>query len=151
MKLRRGVSAAIGLAIAVALVVSGRPGGANAGENAPLVIRLDIVGSINPGTADYIHTGLRRAADEHAAALLIVLDTPGGLLESTKEIVKDLLSAPVPVIVYIAPPGGGAISAGFFVTLAAHIAAMSPGTNIGAAHPVGGQGETLTGDMAQKV
>lgn len=115
------------------------------------ILRLDIDGTINPGTADYIREGLQKATDRGAAALLIHLDTPGGLLESTKGIVKDLLGAQVPVIVYVAPAGSGATSAGVFVTLAAHIAAMAPGTNIGAAHPVGGGGEDIKGDMAAKV
>jgi membrane-bound serine protease (ClpP class) len=120
-------------------------------EATPVVVRLEIEGTINPATVDYIHEGLQTATERKAAALLIQLDTPGGLLESTKLIVKDLLAARVPVIVYVAPSGSGAISAGVFVTLAAHVAAMAPGTNIGAAHPVGAQGETITGDMAQKV
>lgn len=118
---------------------------------APLVLRLDVAATINPGTADYIQEGLRTATDRGAAALLIRLDTPGGLLESTKVIVKDLLAAEIPVIVYVAPSGGGAISAGVFITLAANIAAMAPGTNIGAAHPVGAGGESIEGDMAAKV
>ena len=83
--------------------------------------------------------------------MIVQLDTPGGLLESTKIIVKDLLGAPVPVIVYVAPSGAGATSAGVFVTMAANIAAMAPGTNIGAAHPVSGQGEDIGGDMREKV
>ncbi|MBP1688848.1 MAG: Membrane-bound serine protease, partial [Deltaproteobacteria bacterium] len=106
---------------------------------------------INPATADFIHESLGTAERNGAAALVIQLDTPGGLLDSTKLIVKDLLGAPLPVIVYIAPSGAGAASAGVFVTMAAHLAAMAPGTNIGAAHPVGGQGETIGGDMREKV
>lgn len=116
-----------------------------------VVVRLDIDGSINPGSADYIHYGLQVATERQASALLIHMDTPGGLLESTKGIVKDLLGAPVPVIVYVAPSGGGAISAGVFITMAAHVAAMAPGTNIGAAHPVSGGGKDIEGDMAAKV
>src|SRR5204862_74391 len=82
-----------------------------------------------------------------APALLIQLDTPGGLLPSMQVIVKELLNAPLPVIVYVAPSGAGAGSAGVFITLAAHVAAMAPGTNIGAAHPVGGQGEDIKGKL----
>src|SRR5262245_78448 len=107
--------------------------------------------TINPATADFIHETILTAASEGAAALIIQLDTPGGLLESTKSIVKDLLTAPLPVIVYVAPSGSGATSAGVFITMAANIAAMAPGTNIGAAHPVGGQGETIDGDLGKKV
>ena len=83
--------------------------------------------------------------------MVIQLDTPGGLLESAKVIVKDRLGAAVPVVVYVAPSGGGATSAGVFVTMAANIAAMAPGTNIGAAHPVTGGGQDIGGDMREKV
>jgi membrane-bound serine protease (ClpP class) len=113
------------------------------------LIRID--GGINPAVADFIHESITAAHRAEAAALLIELDTPGGLLESTKDIVKDLLGAPLPVIVYVAPSGAGAASAGVFVTMAANIAAMAPGTNIGAAHPVGGGGEDIGGDMRTKV
>ena len=106
---------------------------------------------INPATADFIRESIATAHHDKAQALVIELDTPGGLLDSTKSIVKDLLGAPLPVIVYIAPSGAGAASAGVFVTMAANLAAMAPGTNIGAAHPVGGQGETIGGDMREKV
>ncbi|GAA0562809.1 nodulation protein NfeD [Chitinophaga japonensis] len=104
-----------------------------------IVIKVD--GSINPVSADYIHRGIQRAQEEKAECLLIQLNTPGGLLKSTRVIVSDLLEAPVPVIVYVAPGGAHAGSAGVFVTMAAHIAAMAPGTNIGAAHPVNMQGQ----------
>ena len=107
--------------------------------------------TINPATADFIHEAILTAASDGAAALIIQLDTPGGLLDSTKLIVKDLLGAPLPVIVYVAPGGSSATSAGVFVTMAANIAAMAPGTSIGAAHPVGGQGETIDGDLGEKV
>ena len=93
----------------------------------------------------------RSARLEGAKALIIQLDTPGGLLESTRSIVKEMLGSPVPLIVYVAPSGSGAASAGTFITMAAHIAAMAPGTNIGAAHPVGGQGEEVKGVMGEKI
>ncbi len=112
---------------------------------------ITIDASINPATADFIHESLSSAQRDGAAALIIELDTPGGLLDSTKTIVKDLLGSPLPVVVYVAPSGAGAASAGVFVTMAANVAAMAPGTNIGAAHPVGGQGETIQGDMREKV
>ena len=108
-------------------------------------------GGINPATTDFIQESIAAAHRDGAQALVIELDTPGGLLESTKSIVKDLLGAPVAVIIYVAPSGAGAASAGVFVTLAAHIAAMAPGTTIGAAHPVGGQGENIDSDMREKV
>lgn len=98
------------------------------------VITID--GAINPASADYIHEAIRRAAEDSAECLVVRLNTPGGLLKSTRVIVTDFLTSPVPVIVYVAPQGAQAASAGVFVTLAANIAAMAPGTNIGAAHPV---------------
>lgn len=97
---------------------------------------MKIDGSINPSSADFIHNGIERAAREKAECVIIHLNTPGGLLKSTRVIVSDILASPVPVVVYVSPDGAHAGSAGVFVTLAAHIAAMAPGTNIGAAHPV---------------
>lgn len=118
---------------------------------APLVVAIVIDGGINPATSDFISESIRAAHRDGAAALLIQLDTPGGLLESAKDIVKDLLGAPLPVIVYVAPGGAGATSAGVFVTMAASLAVMAPGTNIGAAHPVSGGGKDIEGDMREKV
>lgn len=100
------------------------------------VVVIEINGTINPATLDYIRTGLEAAETSSAEALVILLDTPGGLLTSTKEIVKLILNSPVPVVVYVAPKGASATSAGVFITLSANIAAMAPGTSIGAAHPV---------------
>lgn len=99
------------------------------------VIDLDDA-TINPVTAEYIMEAIDRAAAEEAECLVIRLDTPGGLLSSTRTIVKKILSAEVPVVVYIAPAGARAGSAGVFLTYASHVAAMAPSTNIGAAHPV---------------
>jgi len=100
------------------------------------IVLIEINGTINPATLDYISAGLKEAKTNSAEALFILLDTPGGLLSSTKEIVKLLLNSPIPVVVYVSPSGGSATSAGVFITLAANIAAMAPGTSIGAAHPV---------------
>jgi membrane-bound serine protease (ClpP class) len=118
---------------------------------------ITIDGSINPAVDDFIRESVRATHEDGAEALVIQLDTPGGLLTSTKSIVKEMLGSPVPIIVYVAPSGASATSAGVFVTLAAHVAAMAPGTTIGAAHPVsagggdiGGGGEG-GGDMAKKV
>ena len=97
-------------------------------------MRID--GAINPVVADFIHDGIEKAKKENAECLIIHLNTPGGLLKSTRIIVSDILESPVPVIVYVSPAGAQSGSAGVFITLAAHIAAMTPGTNIGAAHPV---------------
>lgn len=111
---------------------------------------MKIEGTINPVTAGFIHDGIRRAADQKAECLLIHLNTPGGLLKSTRNIVSDILGSPVPVIVYVSPAGSQSGSAGVFITLAAHIAAMAPGTNIGAAHPVLLQGQ-MDSIMTEKI
>jgi len=118
---------------------------------APHVDLITIDGSINPAVDDFIRESIARARTDGAQMLVIQLDTPGGLLNSTRSIVKEILGAPVAVAVYVAPSGAGAGSAGVFVTLAAHIAAMAPGTNIGAAHPVGGGGEEIKGVMGEKM
>jgi membrane-bound serine protease (ClpP class) len=108
--------------------------------HAQKAIRINVDATINPATADFIARAIKRAGNERAACLIIRLNTPGGLLESTRKIVGEILEAPVPVIVYVAPGGAHAGSAGVFITMAAHVAAMAPGTNIGAAHPVSMQG-----------
>jgi len=117
----------------------------------PHVDLITIDGSINPAVDDFIRESIVRSKSNGAGALIIQLDTPGGLLTSTRTIVKELLGAPVPVIVYVAPSGAGAGSAGVFITMAAHIAAMAPGTNIGAAHPVAGGGQEVKGVMGEKI
>src|SRR4030065_1029127 len=106
----------------------------------PKVFILNTDGAIHPTCADYIHLGLEKAINEKAECLIIKLNTSGGLLTSTRKIVSDFLESPVPIIVYVSPAGSQAASAGVFITLAANIAVMSPGTNIGAAHPVSIQG-----------
>ncbi len=119
---------------------------------APAHVDMIVVnGAINAASDDFIRESIAGAQNSGAEALLIELDTPGGLLTSAKSVVKELLGAPVPVIVYVAPAGASATSAGVFVTMAAHVAAMAPGTTIGAAHPVGGSGENLGRDMRKKV
>ncbi len=110
--------------------------------SAQKVISIKIDGAINPVVAGFIHRTIEQAGSEHAGCILIHLNTPGGLLNSTRTIVGDLLESPIPVIVYVSPAGAHAGSAGVFITLAADIAAMAPGTNIGAAHPVTLQGTT---------
>ncbi|MCS7082744.1 MAG: nodulation protein NfeD [Bacteroidetes bacterium] len=97
---------------------------------------LEVRGAIGPAVVEYIERGLKEA-EADSALLVIALDTPGGLLESTRAIVQRLLNARAPVVVFVHPSGARAGSAGVFITLAAHVAAMAPGTNIGAAHPVG--------------
>jgi membrane-bound serine protease (ClpP class) len=105
---------------------------------------VTISGSINPASSDYIQEAITQSENDSAEALLIELDTPGGLLASTKDIIQAILNAKIPVVVFVAPRGAWAASAGTFITLAGHVAAMAPGTSIGAASPVsvsGGGGE----------
>lgn len=117
----------------------------------PHVHLIVVDGGINPAVDDFIKESIARAHVSGARALVIQLDTPGGLLSSTRSIVKEILGAPLPVLVYVAPSGAGAGSAGVFITLAGHIAAMAPGTNIGAAHPVAGGGQEIKGVMGEKI
>jgi membrane-bound serine protease (ClpP class) len=119
--------------------------------SAPHVDLIVIDGSINPAVDDFIREGIGRAKLNRARALVIQLDTPGGLLTSTRTIVKEILGSPVPVMIYVAPSGAGAGSAGVFITMSGHIAAMAPGTNIGAAHPVAGGGQEVKGVMGEKI
>jgi membrane-bound serine protease (ClpP class) len=100
------------------------------------IYTMEVKGPIFTPVLQYLSIALDQAEKGQAAALLLELDTPGGALDTTKEIVQTILAAPLPVIVYVSPSGAGATSAGTFVTLAAHVAAMAPGTTIGAAHPV---------------
>ncbi len=111
-------------------------GTAGAGTQAKKVLLITVNGIINPVVSEYIGGAVKQASDMKAEALIIQLDTPGGLDSSMRSIVRDILGSPTPVVVYVAPGGSRAASAGVFITLAANIAAMAPGTNIGAAHPV---------------
>jgi membrane-bound serine protease (ClpP class) len=111
---------------------------------------IQVDGPITPATAAFIHRAIDESSREGSEAFLIRLNTPGGLLQSTRDIVSDILEAPLPVIVFVSPAGSQAGSAGTFITLAAHIAAMAPGTNIGAAHPVGMQGQQIDSVMNEK-
>lgn len=113
------------------------------------VARVD--GIISPSTADFIVGAIQKAEQGNAEALVIELDTPGGLDTSMRVIIKEMLRSPVPVIVYVAPSGARAASAGAFITIAAHVAAMAPGTNIGAAHPVQMGGGEMDKEMTKKV
>lgn len=119
------------------------------------VVSITVNEGINPSSAEYINQGIKEAQKKNAECLIINLNTPGGLLTSTREIVTNIMKSQVPVIVYVSPTGARAGSAGVFITLSANIAAMAPGTNIGAAHPVDMQGksdavmnEKITNDAA---
>ncbi|MFW5973035.1 MAG: NfeD family protein, partial [Bacteroidota bacterium] len=116
----------------VMLVSIVRAGGAQERE----VTAIDINGIISPATASYVERAIELSADRGAEFLLVRMDTPGGLLDATQDIVQDFLASPVPIVVYVTPQGASAASAGAFITLAAHVAAMAPATNIGAATPV---------------
>jgi len=112
---------------------------------------IEVAGPINPASADFIADSIAQAQSGNAAALVVQIDTPGGLLSSARDIVKTLLNSPVPVIAYVAPAGASAASAGTFVVEAANIAAMAPGTTIGAAHPVDMGGGDIQGALGQKI
>ncbi|MEJ2048633.1 MAG: nodulation protein NfeD [Calditrichota bacterium] len=113
---------------------------------------LTFDGVVNPVAADMVHEAIQEADRANSQCLIIEMDTPGGLMKSMKVIVKDILSSPIPIVVYIAPPGSRAGSAGVFITYAANVAAMAPGTNIGAAHPVNfGFGADTSETMMEKI
>src|SRR6266566_6193650 len=117
----------------------------------PRIEQADLNGDINNVMSAYIQTAVSRAESDHADALLVVMNTPGGISTSMDEIVTSLLNCSVPVIVYVYPTGARAASAGLFVAQAADVLAMAPGTNIGSALPIQSTGENLTGDLGEKV
>lgn len=109
----------------------------DAGRKRPLVLQVSLEDeAITPGIARYLERAIGQAEEQNAECLIVVLDTPGGLLDSTETIVRDIVESGTCIVVYVAPSGGRAASAGVFITLASHVAAMAPGTRIGAAHPV---------------
>jgi len=116
-----------------------------------IIYKATVSGPINPTVAEYIERTIDYANDKECEALIIIMDTPGGLDTSMRDIIKKIESSMVPIIVYIYPSGGRAASAGAIIALASHIAAMAPGTNIGAAHPVSMGGEKIDEEMKKKV
>lgn len=120
---------------------------AHAGE----IVVATYEGVINPVSAEYLNDALTSAQATSAQAVVLKLDTPGGLDTSMRLMIKDITGSPIPVIVYVSPSGGRAASAGVFLTMAAHVAAMAPGTNIGAAHPVAMGGGEMDNTMKEKV
>lgn len=132
------------------LAVAWGAGGSLADDPGPVIVAT-IASSINPVTADFLSSVIERAEKEKATLLVLELDTPGGLDTAMRQMVQEIIRTPVPVAVYVSPPGARAASAGVLVTLAADIAAMAPGTNIGAAHPVGMGGGGMDNTMAKKV
>ncbi len=116
-----------------------------------VVYQARIQGSINPGGAAYLDEVIRRASeDPSASAVLLELDTPGGLLASTRKMIQSIARSKVPVLLYVGPSGASATSAGAILLVASHAAGMSPGSNVGAAHPVGSKGEDIPGAMGEK-
>ena len=117
----------------------------------PEVLRISVNSIIHPVSAEFVIESLAEAERRRVEVFIMELSTPGGLLTSTRDIFTAMLSSQVPVVVYVSPSGAQAASAGFFLLMAADVAAMAPGTNTGAAHPVGGSGEDIEGDMGEKV
>src|SRR6202451_2840060 len=118
---------------------------------APKIIAVNVDGIIHPVTVEIISHAIDQAVRENAAAVLIRLNTPGGLLDATREITSKIVASPVPVIAYVTPSGGRAASAGFFILESADIAAMAPGSNTGAAHPVILGGGKMDDTMKEKI
>ncbi|MCX6004339.1 MAG: nodulation protein NfeD [Chloroflexi bacterium] len=135
------------LCLALGLVLSIASGSANA--NGREIRVLQVKGNIVPVVADYISRGIEEAEQAGSVACIIQLDTPGGLLNSTEDIVRRIMNAKVPVVVYVSPHGAWAASAGTFITISAHLSAMAPATSIGAAHPVS-MGEEMPADVQKK-
>jgi membrane-bound serine protease (ClpP class) len=135
------------LALAAAISLPGATSAA--GESS--VVLIEVEGTIVPVVAQYVERGIAHAEATGAQACIIKLNTPGGLLDSTEEIVSSIMNADVPVITYVSPKGAWAASAGTFITLASHIAVMTPGTTIGAAHPVSGDGQEIPEYQLEKI
>jgi membrane-bound serine protease (ClpP class) len=121
-----------------------------ADSKTPHIAVMDMEMGIFPGTLEYLRTVVEEAPGKGAEAILVNLDTPGGLLQASQDMVKLLFESKIPVIIYVSPTGATATSAGVFITMAGHIAAMAPGTTIGAAHPVQGDGKNIESDMRSK-
>jgi membrane-bound serine protease (ClpP class) len=124
---------------------------APASAPAPTIVQINLDDVVHPVSADYIKDGLNHAKDINARAVVLRLDTPGGLIDSMRDIVEAILASPVPVITWVGPVGSRAASAGFFILLAGDVAVMAPGTNTGAAHPVSGTGGQIDPVMETKI
>jgi membrane-bound serine protease (ClpP class) len=135
------------VAIAAALMLTGLAGQAHAQSSQPVIASVGLTGVVDPIVADHIVSVIQRANDDHDAAVLLTIDTPGGLGSSMDEIDQAILNSVVPVIGYVAPSGARAASAGAFVLMSSPVAAMAPGTNVGASTPIGLSG----GDLSSKV
>ena len=120
-------------------------------ESRPVVVEIKLDDVVQPISAEYVKAGIQHANEIHAAAILLTLDTPGGLESSMREIIQAILTSQVPVIVYVWPEGGRAASAGFFILISADVAVMAPGTHAGAAHPVLLWGSNVGKTMETKI
>ena len=130
------------------LSLSVHPHSAYADSGTVVILPMDM--EILPGTSEYLEHSIAQAHASGAKLVVVLLDTPGGMLQTSQDMVKAIFDAPLPVVFYVSPSGGSATSAGVFVTMAAHVAAMAPGTSIGAAHPVMGDGQDIPQDMRTK-
>jgi membrane-bound serine protease (ClpP class) len=139
------------LLLGTALFVSVVAGSYAARERAPVVHAATVDGIIHPVSSEFMRSVIARADADNAALVVFTLHTPGGLLDSTRDIINAMIAAKTPIAVFVGPSGNRAASAGFLITIAADIAAMSPGTHIGAAHPVAGNGEKIDDVMAKKM
>jgi membrane-bound serine protease (ClpP class) len=149
VEVRRAV---VGLAVLLFAAGACLPAGVCSGREAEArAVILELDAAISPGTAMYVARGIKQAGEEDAEFVVLRVDTPGGLASSMRTIVKAIMNSSVPVVVYVGPKGAGAASAGVMVTVAGHVAAMAPGTNIGAAHPVGAGGGDIDKEMSRKV
>jgi membrane-bound serine protease (ClpP class) len=125
--------------------------GTAAAADPPRVLAVEFANDINPVTADYLTGAIDQAEEDGYDAVVILMDTPGGLDSSMRDIIKKELSSPVPVVVYVSPPGSRAASAGVFITMAADVAAMAPNTNIGSSTPISTSGGNIPSDLRRKV
>jgi membrane-bound serine protease (ClpP class) len=141
---RNGLLTTFGLIVALGA-------GLAAGGGSPIVETATVDGIIHPVTSEFMRESIAKADAEGAALIVFTLHTPGGLLDSTRDINNAIIGAKTPVAIFVGPAGYRAASAGFLITMAADIAAMAPGTHIGAAHPVAGNGETIDAVMAKKM
>src|SRR5713101_5657735 len=137
--------------LTIALCCTPALGQSSAPASAPKIVEIDLADVVHPVSAAYVKDGLNHAREIGARAVILRLDTPGGLVDSMREIVEGILSSPVPVITWVGPNGSRAASAGFFILLAGDVAVMAPGTNSGAAHPVTSTGQKIEDVMEKKI
>lgn len=149
-KVQRSLRAVFTLAILWGATLNAREAKSTSTSSAGSVVVLDMKMAILPGTLSYLERAIAEAEEQGADLVVVQLDTPGGILQTSQKMIQVMFQSPVPVVVYVTPAGASATSAGVFITMAGHIAAMAPGTSIGAAHPVMGDGSDIQGDMRLK-